>query len=401
MKNEGSTAIMDEVDKVVPRYFVIYKDLKEALQKGNYVKGQKIGTEEQLCKKYGVSRITIKKVLDMLEEEGLIFRKKGKGIFIKDINNNSQTEGNIINTELLFSNSSSTKDRLIGCILESENASYGEILVKSLMYYSSILNYNIVLKYTFGDIEFENQAIEEILKEGVSGLIINPVHGEYYNTKILKLVLENFPVVLIDKSFKGIDVPVVSINHKQAMRDMTRILIENGHTEIGVITTKYEATSSIEERIIGYVEELAFHKLRFKEKYILTELPMLKDDKNTFSIKTDSIREAIEKIKEFVIKNKCITAFICINYMWAVLLEIALEQIGLKVPDDKSVVCFDCIDNILYKSVRNFTCVKQNEVFIAKLALETLNRLLDKDEIVEKRIYAPYDIIDFGTIKRL
>ncbi|WAM31505.1 substrate-binding domain-containing protein [Caldicellulosiruptor naganoensis] len=115
------------------------------------------------------------------------------------------------------------------------------------MYNASAMNYNVIVKYTFGDIEAENRAIDELMEADVKGLIINPVHGEYYNPKILKLVLDGFPVVLVDKFFKGINVPVISIDHKKAMKDLTRYLISCNHTNIAIISTKSQNTSSIEE----------------------------------------------------------------------------------------------------------------------------------------------------------
>ena len=46
-----------------------------------------------------------------------------------------------------------------------------------------------------------------------AGLIVFPVHGEYYNDSLLRIVLDGYPVVLVDRYLKGI--AVNSVGHRQ------------------------------------------------------------------------------------------------------------------------------------------------------------------------------------------
>ena len=45
--------------------------------------GQMIPSEDEIRKKYGVSRVTVRLALDKLENKNLIIRKQGVGTFIK------------------------------------------------------------------------------------------------------------------------------------------------------------------------------------------------------------------------------------------------------------------------------------------------------------------------------
>lgn len=68
---------------IVPLYFQVEEKLREKISTGEIV-GQNgaLPGEDQLCKKFGVSRITVRKALDNLVLDGLISRKAGKGTFV-------------------------------------------------------------------------------------------------------------------------------------------------------------------------------------------------------------------------------------------------------------------------------------------------------------------------------
>ena len=64
--------------KKVYGYMRIYQNLKKGILQGEYPNHSQIPTEAALQQIYGVSRITVKKALELLREEGLIVRFAGK-----------------------------------------------------------------------------------------------------------------------------------------------------------------------------------------------------------------------------------------------------------------------------------------------------------------------------------
>lgn len=68
----------------IPLYHQLVADLTARIDAGEYVGGGVLPTEEQLCQCYGVSRITVRKALDMLASQGLILRRRGIGSFVID-----------------------------------------------------------------------------------------------------------------------------------------------------------------------------------------------------------------------------------------------------------------------------------------------------------------------------
>lgn len=75
---------MNELDtrNVVPLYEQIESDIREKILTKIYASGEQIPTEMELCKMYGVSRITVRRALDDLIVEGLLERRHGKGTFV-------------------------------------------------------------------------------------------------------------------------------------------------------------------------------------------------------------------------------------------------------------------------------------------------------------------------------
>lgn len=66
----------------IPLYYQLETILRNKILSGEMVPGQALPSEKTLIKEYGVSRITVRQALLMLERDGLILRKRGKGSFL-------------------------------------------------------------------------------------------------------------------------------------------------------------------------------------------------------------------------------------------------------------------------------------------------------------------------------
>lgn len=64
-----------------PLYQKIYSEIKQTIINGTLSQSEKLPSENELCRIYNVSRITIRKALDLLTEEGWVVKIQGKGSF--------------------------------------------------------------------------------------------------------------------------------------------------------------------------------------------------------------------------------------------------------------------------------------------------------------------------------
>jgi len=64
-------------------YLQIKENIEEGIRSGRYPVGSKLPSENDLCKTFDVSRITIRRALDILENDGMVSSVPGKGTFVK------------------------------------------------------------------------------------------------------------------------------------------------------------------------------------------------------------------------------------------------------------------------------------------------------------------------------
>jgi GntR family transcriptional regulator len=65
-----------------PLYWRLRETLRERIRRGEFAPGARLPTEEELCRQYGVSRITASRAVRDLAAEGLVVRRQGRGTFV-------------------------------------------------------------------------------------------------------------------------------------------------------------------------------------------------------------------------------------------------------------------------------------------------------------------------------
>lgn len=69
----------------IPLYYQIWDRLRGDIKAGHIKPGEPLPSEELLAKTYGVSRLTVRQAIASLVEEGLVYRKRGKGSFVTEL----------------------------------------------------------------------------------------------------------------------------------------------------------------------------------------------------------------------------------------------------------------------------------------------------------------------------
>ncbi len=66
----------------IPRYHQLREIIRESVRSGDLKPGELIPSERELSERYGVSRMTARQSIVELTNEGLLYRRQGKGTFV-------------------------------------------------------------------------------------------------------------------------------------------------------------------------------------------------------------------------------------------------------------------------------------------------------------------------------
>ncbi|XMB72783.1 GntR family transcriptional regulator [Mycoplasmatota bacterium WC30] len=91
---------MDEMYFKVPKYYMLKREIVKKIDNDELLDDQMIPSERELIKEFSVSRITVRKAIDELVNEGYLYKIQGKGTYVKG---DSRTQD-------LFSITSCTQD---------------------------------------------------------------------------------------------------------------------------------------------------------------------------------------------------------------------------------------------------------------------------------------------------
>ncbi|MCL2360866.1 MAG: GntR family transcriptional regulator [Defluviitaleaceae bacterium] len=348
-----------------PLYKQICDQLRKDIQTGKFKAGQRLPTEKELCQMYHVSRITSKKALNLLAEENLITRIKGKGSFVYHNQNDANPQP--LNDR---------KIPVIGVIMSVYDNSYGRELLAAIEENCRKKNVLCMFYRSLGDQQVEGKALDDFISYGVDGIIIMPVHGVYYNAKILQLVLNDFPIVVVDRDLKGIPTHFVGTDHLSATEQAMDYLIQAGHRQIGICAPNYKDTSSVEDRIEGAQRSLQKNNIHLDTSLIFTE----NLDLSPVYSSSESFIKDRQIIMKYLKNNKGMTAAFAINYSTALLIKSAIEELGLSVPDDFNIICFDS-PTMEIPGTYFFTHMRQMEDELGKRAFELLCNLMQGELI--------------------
>ena len=87
----------------MPKYKEIAMALKEKIIEGDYQEGELLPDQETLAKSYQTSRVTVRKAIQLLIDEGLLYTRRGSGTYVR--NNIKKNNKNVTQINSVFGTS--------------------------------------------------------------------------------------------------------------------------------------------------------------------------------------------------------------------------------------------------------------------------------------------------------
>jgi GntR family transcriptional regulator len=73
---------LDALERRTPHYLRIYRDLKSQIAEGVFVPNERLPTQRELATSHGVTVMTVRQALQLLEQEELVLMRHGLGTFV-------------------------------------------------------------------------------------------------------------------------------------------------------------------------------------------------------------------------------------------------------------------------------------------------------------------------------
>lgn len=356
-------------------YKRVYESLREAITQGTYAVGDRLPSEAELSKQFDVSAITVKRALELLRTDGMIMRRPRIGTVVTSA---SPT------TSRVSAADSPGGPTLIGCVLTSFDDTFGNKIIEGVLAAAGA-DTHVVLKRSGGDLGDEDANIRALVDAGVDGLILLPSSSEYIPPAALELVAKKFPVVILDRLFDGIPVSAVCSDNAAGGRAATEHLLGLGHQTIGFVSSKSHVSSS-DDRRNGYIHAHAMNHLPLENRAELRSIG------STVPGGSETAEDDIALLVEFVEQHPDITGYVAAEYNIALMLREACDRIGLDVPTDISIVCFDHPDASFDTRLFRYTHIRQQQHELGVKAIESVRRQIDSSHAIEK-VVLPVELI--------
>lgn len=320
------------------KYIKVYEDLKRKIENSMLKPEDKLPTNAELAEIYNVSIITIKSSLSMLKEENLIYTISGVGTFVSNV---------------AIATTNPTKLKLSLIVPDFSEAFCLEIVnVFERMCREN--NITPIISRTFGNIDLENLVISEHLEHGTNGICIMPIHDEYFNPELLRLSLNHFPVVTIDRTLPSIQLSSVITDNRKSSVILANYALNKKLNHPLVISPSFKNSYILTQRVINFIKCFDQHKILNYDNYI----PAL-----THEFSATKQQEMIDKLLATL--NQGIDVIFCVEYNIALDVRRFLTSHNI----DIEIVCFD--HPIASERIK-FTHIKQNQHQIAINAFTVL-----------------------------
>lgn len=365
-----------------PLYRKIYHSIRTEISTGRLAGGDRVPSEKELSVKFKVSRITSKRALELLASDGVIVRIPGKGSFVAGLGRGGAAGGG-----------TRAGAGLIAAVIADFSASFGTEVLYAMEERCRELNLNLVLARSRDNADRETESIERLLSLHVDGIVVMPCHGEYYSETILRLVIDRYPLVFVDRFLPGLAASFVGTDNFDAAKKGVDYLFELGHRVVSFITLPPENTSTIEERLDGFVRSHAERRIRTDRSLWLTGVrsPMYHNSDGQIR------HQDVETVKAHLAAHPEITAAFADEYNVATIVRQAAKELGKSVPADLSILSFDCpTDKGAHPA---FTHLRQQEGAMGTQAIDLLCEQMRDRERIEKRRLPAELVIGDSTCK--
>ncbi|MBN2795356.1 MAG: LacI family DNA-binding transcriptional regulator [Clostridia bacterium] len=268
------------------------------------------------------------------------------------------------------------KSRLIGVIIPDISDPYIAELLNAIEEVAKTYDYDIILCNSYGSLESEEHYLNLLRTKQVEGMIfltykLRTAHKDFFEST-------KMPVVMVNRDASELNLSSVSVNHFDAVYEITNKLFEDGHERIALIRNGKTSDVFGPSHLKGFEKAHETHHKYFDESMVFN---------GAFKLE-----RAYDIVKQLIEMKELPTAIVATTDSMAIGAINCLVDHGYKVPEDVSVSGFyDTKIAQLYRP--QLTTIKQPIYDIGAIAIRLLIKQINGDEKDKKHFYLPHELI--------
>ncbi len=350
-----------------PLYLQIRADILEGIGSGRYPPGGYLEAESALCRHYRVSRVTVRKALQELVNEGHLERVRGKG------------------TVVIGRGRAPGGSRLAGLVMNRIDAEFNSTIVAGYVNTLTSRGYLPVVTCSEEEADGEARCVRLLAEQGVGSITVLPCEASGFAGEAERLQRSGIHVGLIDRHLGLSEVDYAGSDHFSGTYAAVRHIAMQGFRTV-VFVAYATRLSSVQERYAGYMQAVRDFGLNRSADIEVQQAA------TPFVLASPHILLSDLQAKLAVLRPALPFAVVAVNDLIAAECVKIFQQEKLEVGVEVGIVGFDNLKEAQFIG-SGLTTVAQNGRLIGQAAAQNVLSKLEEGRREVFRIVLPTQLV--------
>lgn len=342
--------------------------MRQEIRTGRHAPGALIGSEHDLARQHGVSRVTVRRATDRLIADGLIERRPGKGLYITGDQDRNHGVLQFVAGNLAW----------VPCLLAA----------RAIQAQARGTGLRLQIYDAHGSYAEDLATLAGLPESGARGAVIMGLHAPAFAEALYGLKHAGFPFVLLDERLHDLEVSSVTADNHSGGYQVGQACCAHGHRRIAFIGNL--GAETVQARLAGLRDAVGDAGLPFDRRLIAD---IVSDD--PLAAWTPQVAQAT---RDLMAVDDPPTAIFASCDAIARDVMVTLAELGIRVGDEVSVVGFDD-DPLAVQLATPLASVRQDFTAMGEIAFALVHEAMRNPGAGVERRVVPVQFIERASLR--
>lgn len=334
-------------------------------------------TLEDIAKKAGVSVSTVSRILNKKTKKYRI-SPKTESLVLKLAKGLNYTPNQLARGLRL------KRTHSIGLIVPDISNPFFAAVTRAVQRAAHEMGYSLMVCDTDEDESQEIAHIKVLRSKGVDGMVVMPVGQS--GVHLQQLIKDGLPLVVLDRIFDDLPCDSVVIDNYKGAYEAVEYLVKNGHARIAIIQG-LPNTYTNKGRLSGYRDALKANNIELDPRLIVG-----RDFRQESGYIETKILLSLEPRPTAIFATSDLITLGALE---------AINEEGLHIPQDLSLIAFDDIDHVNFFTTP-LTTISQPKEIIGEVAIKLLTeKIKNHNKGESRRIMLSSRLVERNSVRSL